>query len=150
VRPLILWRHEIRRAGAAALAGPPIAVAAGVAAALAHPMPGQASTARILLAALEMAVPLAAGVACASLVGRDPASEIHLTTPTPYRVTLFRRMVVTLAWTAVVAVLAAVALIATAIAAPAIMLLVMPSSPLCPNKHNATTKISYHQKSLTE
>ena len=113
MRPLTLWRHEACRAGWAALLGPPIAVALGVAAALANPLPGDATTARILLGTLEMAVPLAAGVACASLVGRDPAVELQLTAPTPYRVTLLRRMAVTLAWAAAVAALTAAVLIAT-------------------------------------
>jgi hypothetical protein len=103
----------MRRAGWTALLGPPIAIVVGIAAALANPLPGDTSTARILLGALEMAIPLAAGVACASLVGRDPAVELQVTAPTPYRVTLLRRMAVTLGWTAVVAALAAAALIAT-------------------------------------
>jgi hypothetical protein len=109
----MLWRYEARRAGWAALLGPPIAVAVGVAAALVNPLPGDASTARILLGALEMAVPLAAGIGCASLVGRDPAVELQLAAPTAYRVTLLRRMAVTLGWAAVVAGLTAVVLIAT-------------------------------------
>jgi hypothetical protein len=113
VRPLTLWRYEARRAGWAALLGPPIAVAVGVAAALANPLPGDATTARILLGVLEMAVPLAAGVGCASLVGRDPAVELQLAAPTPYRVTLLRRMAVTLGWAAVIAGLMAAVLIAT-------------------------------------
>lgn len=113
MRPLTLWQHEARRAGWAALLGPPIAVVLGVAAALANPLPGDTTTARILLGALEMAVPLAAGVACASLVGRDPAVELQLSAPTSYRVTLLRRMAVTLGWTAVVAALTAAVLIAT-------------------------------------
>ena len=113
MRPLTLWRHEARRAGWAALLGPPIAVALGVAAALANPLPGERTTARILLGALEMAVPLAAGVACASLVGPDPAAELQLAAPTQYRITLLRRMAVTLGWTATVAALMSVVLIAT-------------------------------------
>jgi hypothetical protein len=113
VRPLALWRYEARRAGWAALLGPPIAVAVGVAAALANPLPGDATTARILLGTLEMAVPLAAGVGCASLVGRDRAVELQLAAPTQYRVTLLRRMAVTLGWAAVVAGLTAAVLIAT-------------------------------------
>ena len=113
MRPLTLWRYEARRAGWVALLGPPIAAALGVAAALANPLPGDESTARILLGGLEMAVPLAAGIACASLVGRDPAVEVQLTAPTQYRVTLLRRMAVTLGWAAVVAGLTAVVLIAT-------------------------------------
>lgn len=113
MRPLTLWRYEVRRAGWAALLGPPIAVALGATAALANPQPSDTTTARILLGALEMAIPLAAAVACSSLVGRDPAREIQLTAPTAYRVTLLRRMTVTLSWTAAIAALAAVVLIAT-------------------------------------
>jgi hypothetical protein len=113
VRPLTIWRYEARRAGWAAVIGPPLAVALGVAAAVATPQAGDATTARILLGALEMAVPLAAGVACASLIGRDPAVEVQLVAPTPYRVTLLRRMAVTLAWAAVVAGSTAAVLIAT-------------------------------------
>lgn len=70
-------------------------------------------TARNLLGVLEMAVPLAAGVGGASLVGRDPATEVQLAVPTPYRSTLLRRLVVTLGWAALVAALLAVGLIAT-------------------------------------
>ncbi len=113
MRPVTLWRYEARRAGWVALLGPPTAVAVGVAAALANPLPGDATTARILLGTLEMAVPLAAGVGCASLVGRDPAVEVQLAAPTPYRFTLLRRMAVTLGWAAVVAGLMAAVLIAS-------------------------------------
>jgi hypothetical protein len=113
VRPLTLWQHEFRRAGWAALLGPPVAVALGVCLAVASSSPDATATARILLGVLEMAVPLAAGVACASLVGRDPLAEVQLTVPTAYRFTLLRRVAVTLGWAATVAALTAVALIAT-------------------------------------
>jgi hypothetical protein len=103
----------MRRVGWAALLGPPLAVALGLAAALANPQTGQTTTARILLGALEMAIPLAAGVACASLVGRDPAVELQLTVATRYRITLLRRLAVTLVWAAAVALMTAVVLIAT-------------------------------------
>jgi hypothetical protein len=114
VRPLTLWRHEVRRAGWPVLLGPPVAVALGLAVALTQPAPGDdTTTARILLGVLEMAVPLAAGVGCASLVGRDPATEVQLSVPTPYRVTLLRRLAVTLAWSALVAAAAAALLVVT-------------------------------------
>ena len=102
-----------RRAGWAALLGPPIAVALGIAAAPANPLPGDTTTARMLLGALDMAIPLAAGVACASLAGRGPAVELQLTAPTPYRVTVLRRTAVTLGWTTVVAARTPAVLIAT-------------------------------------
>jgi hypothetical protein len=114
VRPLTLWRHEVRRAGWAALLGPPAAAAVGVALALADPMSGSdAGTARNLVAILEIGVPLAAGVGCASLVGSDPATEVQLSVPTPYRVTLARRLAVTLGWAAVVSIVLAAVLVAT-------------------------------------
>ncbi|MBL7258610.1 hypothetical protein [Paractinoplanes lichenicola] len=113
MRPKTLWRYEIRRAGWTAVLGPPIAVAVGVLAAVANPVPSDTNTARVLIGALEMALPLTAGVACASLVGRDPAVEIQLAVPTPYRETLLRRTVVTLGWAALVAALTAAVLIAT-------------------------------------
>jgi hypothetical protein len=113
VRPLTLWRYEARRAGWAALLGPLIAVGLGVSAALADSQAGDATTARFLLGGLEMGVPLAAGVGCASLVGRDPAVELQLAVATPYRVTLLRRLAVTLGWAAVVAGVTAAVLIAT-------------------------------------
>ncbi|WP_133878683.1 hypothetical protein [Paractinoplanes brasiliensis] len=113
MRPTTLWRYEVRRAGWTAVLGPPLAVATGVLAATANPLPGDTMTARILLGTLEMALPLTAGVACASLVGRDPAVEVQLAFPTPYRVTLLRRTAVTLGWAALVAVVTAAVLIAT-------------------------------------
>lgn len=113
MRPLTLWRYEARRAGWTALLGPPVAAALGSCLALTDPLSNKTVTARILLGVLEMAVPLAAGVGCASLVGRDPATEIQLTVPTPYRFTLLRRLTLTLGWTAVIATLTAVVLIAT-------------------------------------
>jgi len=109
-----LWRYEVRRAGWAALLTPPVATAALVLVAL---LDGGAdtdrTTARNLIAALEMAMPLAAGVGAASLVGRDPAVELQLTVPTSYRSTLLRRLVVTLGWAALLAVLVVAGLAAT-------------------------------------
>ncbi|WP_146169476.1 hypothetical protein [Actinoplanes italicus] len=113
MRPTSLWRYEVRRAGWAAVLGPPLAVALGVAAALAFPEPSDTTRARILLGGLEMAVPLAAAVACATLIGQDPAREVQLSAFTPYRITLLRRMTVVLAWTASVALLTAAVLILT-------------------------------------
>jgi hypothetical protein len=103
----------VRRAGWAALLGPPLAVALAAAVAVADPVPDDVTTARILLGVLEMAVPLAVGVAGASLVGRDPATEVQLAVPTPYRATLLRRWLITVGWAAAVTAAAAGALIAT-------------------------------------
>jgi hypothetical protein len=103
----------VRRAGWAALLGPPVVVAISVGAVLADPPSDDANTARILLGVLEMGVSLAVGVGCASLVGRDPAAELQLTVPTPYRRTLLRRLVVTLGCGAAVAAATAAVMIAT-------------------------------------
>jgi hypothetical protein len=113
MRPLTLWQYEVRRAGWTALLGPLLVVPLGIGVVLVDPPASDTSTARILLGILEMGVPLAVGVGCASLVGRDAAAEIQLTVPTPYRSTLVRRLAVTLACGAVAATVTAVALIAS-------------------------------------
>jgi hypothetical protein len=113
VRPLSLWRYEARRAGWTALLGPPVVVALCVGGLLADRPSSDTTTARVLLGILEMGVPLAVGVGCASLVGRDPAAELQLTVPTPYRITLLRRLVLTLGCGAVLAAVSAAVLVAT-------------------------------------
>jgi hypothetical protein len=116
MRPLSLWRHEARRAGWASLLAPPLAagllvvVAVDGAARLGQP---SRDTARVLQSLLEMALPLAAGVGAASLVGRDPAVELQLTLPTSYRATILRRLAITAGWAAMVAVAVAVAMVAS-------------------------------------
>jgi hypothetical protein len=106
MRPLSLWRHEARRAGLATLITPP-AVALFVAAiavdsALRLREPSR-NTALILQNLLELALPLAAGVVAASLVGHDPAIELQLTLPTAYRATILRRLAASAGWVAVIA-----------------------------------------------
>jgi hypothetical protein len=110
VRPIDLWRYEVRRAGWAALLTPPVATAALVLISLFDSSP---TADRNLVAALEMALPLATGIGAASLVGRDQAAELQLTMPTAYRSTLLRRLVVTLGWAALLAVLVVGILVAT-------------------------------------
>jgi hypothetical protein len=79
MRPLSLWRHEVRRAGWAALLAPLIAavglavVAVDGAIRLDQP---SGSTALVLQSLLELALPLAAGMGAANLVGRDPVVEL--------------------------------------------------------------------------
>jgi hypothetical protein len=120
VRPLSLWRYEARRAGWTALLGPPVVVALCVGGLLADRPSSDTTTARVLLGILEMGVPLAVGVGCASLVGRDPAAELQLTVPTPYRITLLRRLVLTLGCGAVLAAVSAAVLGALGFAAGAV------------------------------
>jgi hypothetical protein len=106
VRPLPLWRHEIRRAGWTAALAPTLAAVLVVAVTLVNGTDvGEREVMRNLFAVLEMALPPVAGIGAASLVGRDPAVELQLTVPTPYRATLVRRLAVSVGWTALVAVL---------------------------------------------
>ncbi|MFG1605103.1 hypothetical protein [Actinoplanes sp. NPDC049265] len=107
MRPLALWRHEIRRAGWAPLLAPPLLAAGLVAITWAeHPM-------RNLFVFLELGVPLVAGLGAASLIGRDPAAELQLTMPMRYRSTLLRRLAVVAGWSGLVAVLISSLLILT-------------------------------------
>jgi hypothetical protein len=116
MRPLSLWYHELRRAGWVALMPPLLAevilVGAAVdgAARLGQPSRG---TALVLQSSLELALPLAAGVAAGSLVGRDPAVELQLTMPTPYRGTILRRLIVSAGWVALIALAAAAIMVAS-------------------------------------
>jgi hypothetical protein len=115
MRPRSLWRHEVRRAGWAALLTPPLAavivvvVAVDGAARLGQP---SRDTAHILQSLLELALPLAAGVGSAGLVGADPAIELQLTVPTAYRSTILRRLAVTTGWVGVIAVTVSAAMVA--------------------------------------
>jgi hypothetical protein len=116
MRPLSLWRHEVRRAGPAALLTPPVvalvvaAIAVDSAARLHDPA---ASTALIVQNLLELALPLAAGVGAASLVGRDPAVELQLTLPTAYRATILRRLAAGTGWVALIGVTVVLGAVAT-------------------------------------
>jgi hypothetical protein len=116
MRPLALWRHEVRRAGRAALLVPPVAALVPVLAAVdgaARLDAASRDTAHLLQAVLELALPLAAGLGAASLVGGDPAIELQLTLPTPYRATILRRLAVTAGWVGLLALALAVTLVAT-------------------------------------
>lgn len=116
MRPLSLWRHEVRRAGPAALLAPPavalfvVAIAVDSALRLHEPAP---TTGLILQNLLELGLPLAAGIGAASLIGRDPAVELQLTLPTAYRATILRRLVAGTGWVAVVALTVALGAVAT-------------------------------------
>jgi hypothetical protein len=96
--------------------GPPLVAAAVVLLAVLDSSDGadqRAAAIRNLFATLEMGLPLVAGIGAASLVGRDPAAELQLTVPTPYRATLLRRLAVVIGWTALAALLIAAILLVT-------------------------------------
>ncbi|MCC5581322.1 hypothetical protein IMZ11_37530 [Microtetraspora sp. AC03309] len=101
MKPLELWTHELRRAGPATLVGPPALVLLMAVLAIFGARLGsrESNTAFMLLASLEMAIPLMTGMAAASSLGRDHAVELQLTMPVGYRSTLLRRLAVTVGWT---------------------------------------------------
>lgn len=100
-----LWRYEIRRAGWSALAAPVLVMVlvAALAAVTGAGAAEQHTVVRLLVAGLEVALPLAVGVAAATLAGSDPAIELQLSLPTPYRATLARRFTVIAAWSVLLA-----------------------------------------------
>jgi len=100
-----LWQYEVRRAGGAALLAPAFAAGAGglVIGAAVRSGGGAGTVSDGLRYILEMAVPLAVGVAVTTLVGRDPVVELQLTLPVAYRATLLRRAAATLAGAVAVA-----------------------------------------------
>lgn len=63
----------------------------------------RATVARLCVAALELGLPLAAGVAAASVASEDPAIDIQLSLKTRYRVTLGRRLALLVFWTSLLA-----------------------------------------------
>ncbi|WP_031161010.1 hypothetical protein [Streptosporangium roseum] len=115
MKPLDLWSHEIRRAGLSALLAPPalVVLMALLAAFGARLGSREGNTAWFLLGAVETGIPLVAGTATASLIGRDRAVELQFTLPTGYRSTLLRRLAVTVGWAGLCALAASALLIAT-------------------------------------
>lgn len=115
MRPRSLWRHEVRRAGWAALLTPPVTAVLVAVIAIAQAASGAGTTdvARTLQSVLEMGMPLGAGIGAATLIGRDPVVELQLAVPSSYPVTLLRRWVATLSWVAAIALLTSAALVAT-------------------------------------
>lgn len=108
VTVIALWRYEVRRAGWAAPLSP--LMCAALLLVLAAFQEGDSATARLLFGVLEVAIPLAAGVVAASLVGRDPAVELQLSVVRGYRTTLLRRLTIGFGWAAALALVVAVAL----------------------------------------
>ena len=97
---LALALYELRRLGAAGLATPPLVLLlfggmAGLSGLLGA---ADAQVARLLVAALELGLPLAAGVVAASVAADDPARDLQLALKTSYRTTLARRLGVLVAW----------------------------------------------------
>jgi hypothetical protein len=88
-------RHEVHRTGAAVLAIPP--AVAVLTAAVIMVARDSAAASRVVPGALETLLPLAAGVAAVSAIGRDSARELLLSLPARYRAVLGWRVGLVLA-----------------------------------------------------
>lgn len=100
----VLW-YEMRELGVIALLTP-LFVVAGIALFAGMMTLGGAQSeqiAKVLTRSMEILYPLAAGTVAATVVATDPGVEWQLTMPTPYRLTVFRRLGILLAWSALVA-----------------------------------------------
>ncbi len=100
-------RYETKVVGAAALLAP-VLVAGCVAffvAVMALAGANADAFGKVLTRTTELFFPLVMGMVAAQVVATDPGIEWQLTLPTPYRVTIFRRLGVLLVWAAVVALL---------------------------------------------
>jgi hypothetical protein len=108
-----LLRYEVRVLGPWLFALP-VAVACVFAATVAMMWFRQAhhsDIASVVMAGVEGAVPLMAGIGAATVVSYDPAMELQLAVPEVYRVTMLRRLALFLGWSSLVEV-AAVAILA--------------------------------------
>ena len=92
--------YEVRRLGVAGLSTPPLVLLLfGMMAGLWGLLgAGDVQVARLLTAALELGLPLAAGVVAASVTADDPARDLQLALKTSYRTTLARRLGALVAW----------------------------------------------------
>lgn len=100
----VLW-YETRELGVIALLTP-LFVVAGVALFAGMMTLGGAQSeqvAKVLTRSMEILFPLVAGTVAATVVASDPGVEWQLTMPTPYRVTVFRRLAIVLVWSALMA-----------------------------------------------
>ncbi|QIN84526.1 hypothetical protein GBA63_19160 [Rubrobacter tropicus] len=102
-----LARYELRLLGRFGLATPVLALLlfGGMALLMAFLGANDGQVARVLVAALELGLPLAAGVIAATIVNDDPAIGLQLSLKTRYPRTLVRRLVVLTLWTALIAFL---------------------------------------------
>ncbi|WP_280300574.1 hypothetical protein [Nocardia abscessus] len=108
-----IWLYEARRCGGSVLALPPlVAVAIGIASAV-------FSANQVLRTAAIEAIPLVAGLACATAVGRERSIELQLSVRVPYPVTVGRRVALIVGTTACAVVIGG--LPATGTDAPAVL-----------------------------
>lgn len=107
-----LLRHELRVVGPW-LFGIPLfvsaifAIAAGM---MAFKQAQHSDISTMIGIGLEAGIPLAAGIVIATIARQEPALEIQLTLPRPYRRTMLSRIGLMLGWTALIEMTAIVAL----------------------------------------
>lgn len=107
-----LIRYELRRLGWIGLLTPALVASLFCGLALLMTLGGveKAQVSRILVAGLELGLPLAAGVVAAGIVAEEPAMDLQLALFTRYRTTLLRRLALLVAWTSLFAFAWSVAL----------------------------------------
>ncbi len=92
-----LLRLEARLVGLAAYAAPPLILIAFAALGVIARREGN-----MVVAGLETAVPLATGIAAASMVSQEPSLELQLGMPGGYRPAALRRLAILFAWSSLV------------------------------------------------
>lgn len=104
---MVLARYELRLLGGLGLTTPALVLLlfGGMALLMRFLGANDGQVARVLVAALELGLPLAAGVVAATIANDDPAIDLQLALKTRYRRTLARRLVVLTLWTALIAFL---------------------------------------------
>jgi hypothetical protein len=109
---LAALRHELRVLGPLLFAVPLLAALGfgGLVGALDARNTSHDFLAQLLTAILEACLPLTAGILIATVAARDPALEVQLSLPTPYRRTALRRFALLLGWTILVEAATALAL----------------------------------------
>ncbi len=91
-------RYEVKLAGKALIVAPVLALApAALLVVLDHFL--AQSPAHVLLAAVEMLLPIAAGVIAATALASDAALELHLSTPRTFECTSLLRLLLIVVWT---------------------------------------------------
>lgn len=102
-----LLRHDLRRAGGAALLIPPGVLALGALLVGLAIRSSESSRETVMAVVLEALVPLGAGVAAGSVLAAEQAVELQVSVPARVATTVLRRVLLMLAWTAAWAAVAA-------------------------------------------
>lgn len=99
--------YEFRRIGKIGLMTPLLIVAGFGIVAVPMALLGRekGQIANLLSSVPEVYLPIAAGLAAAAIVAREPALDLHLTLRTHYRTTALRRLALLVGWTALASVL---------------------------------------------